>query len=174
MESHFHNVIPPATVKLLLICEAPPPADKPENYFYNVTDGFSVDGRKRSFFRELMKGVGLISENASLYNEKVVLDAFLAAGYFLVDTCPTAIVGTDKKAFMLKSFSSLRQAIMSLNPEKIIFVCKTNEAIIERLKEDREIYQRLVALAALPYPGNGQQVRFRNEFPKAYKLNPVY
>jgi hypothetical protein len=73
MAKHYHNVTPPKKIKLLLVAEAPPPADKPENYFYNVTDGFGVDGVKRSFFRELMRGVGLISESSKVYNERKVL-----------------------------------------------------------------------------------------------------
>ena len=47
MAKHYHNVTPPKKIKLLLVAEAPPPADKPENYFYNVTDGFGVDRVKR-------------------------------------------------------------------------------------------------------------------------------
>ena len=127
MDKHYFNVMPPERIKLLLVSEAPPPSSKPENYFYNVTDGFYVDGRKRSFFRELMKGVGLISEHAEAYNERKVLDAFLEAGYFLVDTCPTAIEGADKKGFMLRYVDSLRCSIEELDPDKILFVCKTNE-----------------------------------------------
>ena len=174
MDKHYHNVVPPRSIKLLLVSEAPPAADKPENYFYNVTDGFRVDGRKRSFFRELMKGVGLISENAAMYNERKVLDAFLESGYFLIDTCPTAIVGNDKKSCMLEYANSLCHAIKELNPDKILFVCKTNEVIMEHFKDDKEIYNKMVQTFALPYPGNGQQVRFRREFPKSYKLSSIF
>jgi hypothetical protein len=175
MAKHYHNIEPPPKIKLLLVAEAPPPEDKPENYFYNVSDGPAVDGRKRGFFRELMRGVGLISESSKVYNERKVLDAFLEAEYFLIDTCPIAIPsGENKEAFMMSYANSLLQAIKEFNPEKLLFMCKTNEIIIELLRHDKEISSKLVQSTALPFPGFGNQKRFRDEFPKAFKLRAIY
>jgi hypothetical protein len=75
---------------------------------------------------------------------------------------------------MLSYANSLLQAIKNINPEKLLFICKTNEVIIELLKNDRETSSNLVQSTALPFPGNGQQKRFRNEFPKALKLKAIY
>lgn len=51
---HYINVVPPATIRLLIITEAAPLPE--ENYFYNISNNDNVHDASRSFFAGLCRG----------------------------------------------------------------------------------------------------------------------
>lgn len=182
---HYKNATPPTHIKLLIVTEAPP--SKPENYFYNISGNDYSHGPSRSFFRGIMQGIGLLNIGVSIYSEKALLSAFLNKGYFLIDACPEPLVDMNekqlsssmKKKIMSRHILGLRETILSLNPEKVAFVCSTNEEILERFKNDSCVKERLLIGKVLPYPGNGWLRRpdkqgFIDLFPAAYRLASIY
>ena len=162
---HYKNVVPPENVELLVITEAPPSKD--ENYFYNLCLKESGHGSGRSFFRGIMQGFGLLPIGTKTYSEKKLLDVFLAKNYFVIDSCPVPLVDNNdnqlsankKRKIMLKYTDSLLNAIKDINPDKILFVCTTNDKVLEKLKNDKYIKERLAFNTPLPYPGNGWLTR---------------
>ena len=121
---HYKNVVPPATIRLLIITEAAPlPV---ENYFYNISNNDHVHDSSRSFFRGIMQGVGLLPIGVSAYRERTLLDAFTREGYFIIDSCPVPLVdeagvqlSSDKKRRIMVNYAdSLLETIKALQPEK--------------------------------------------------------
>ena len=182
---HYKNVIPPAATRLLLVTEAPPlPA---VNYFYNVSMNDNTHDSSRSFFRGIMQGIGLLPVGVSVYSERALLDAFLGEGYFLVDSCPFPLVNehgeqlpsNKKKQIMVKYTDTLHDTIKQINPDKILFVCSTNQSVMEKLNNDPYIRGRLLLESPLPYPGVGWLRRpdkkgFMDLLPDCYRLAPIY
>ncbi|WP_434132803.1 hypothetical protein KIAC18_000325 [Sporomusa sphaeroides] len=182
---HYKNIIPPEKIKLLLITEAPPLPQ--ENYFYNLSNDEHSHGTSRSFFRGIMQGIGLLTVGVSLYSERKLLDAFLANGYFVIDSCPVPLVNeqgeqlpsSKKKQIMAKYAESLLETIKQLNPEKILFVCSTNGTIIDNFKNNSYISERILTTRPIPYPGVGWLRRldkkgFMDLLPGEYRLSPIY
>jgi hypothetical protein len=162
----------PDKIKLLIVAEAPPEAD--ENYFYRLACP-DTDGRKRSFFCGIMKGVGLLPQGTKEYSEEKLLNAFLGAGYFLIDTCPKPLLVDYNKRpkEMEKYVPSLIQNIKEdLKPETVLFICKTNKIVKKRVH--KEFPEKVIENVPLPYPGNGWLDRFIALFPEEYRLDPIY
>ena len=182
---HYKNVVPPATIKLLIITEAAPLLE--ENYFYNISNNDHVHDSSRSFFRGIMQGIGLLSIGVSVYSERTLLDAFTREGYFIIDSCPIPLVDEDgvqlstgkKRKIMVDYADSLLETIKALQPEKIMFVCSTNNVVMDKLKDQQYISDRLLLARPLPYPGVGWLKRpdrkgFIDLFPERYRLVPRY
>jgi hypothetical protein len=182
---HYKNAVPPENIKLLIITEAPPL--QKENYFYNVTKGYKSHDSSRSFFRGIMQGIGLLPIGISVYDEEVLLNAFLKEGYFLIDSCPLPLVdkigkqlpGNNKRRIMVNYAKSLFEIINSLNPDNILFVCSTNDVVMEKLPASVSISERLLTSRPLPYPGVGWLRRpdkkgFINLLPENIRLAAIY
>jgi hypothetical protein len=158
---HYKNVTPPANIKLLIVTEAPPLPE--ENYFYNLSSNDHSHNSSRSFFRGIMQGIGLLSVGIGSFSERNLLDALLNEGYFVIDSCPVPLVdeqgnqlsSNKKKKIMITYTESLLAEITELHPEKILFVCSTNQIVIDNLKSYRYIAERLLYPHPLPYPGVG-------------------
>ncbi len=175
-------VSPPDHIKLLIVTEAPP--DKPANYFYNVSMNDYNHDSSRSFFRGIMQGIGLLGKGVKIYSERRLLDTFLANGYFLVDTSPYPVYGNAvQRANQLFEYAdSLASTIYyELNPESILFVCDTNQAVLDSMERYPEIWNRILLDAPLPYPGNGWlypridgRPSFIDLFPQEYILAGLY
>ena len=131
--------------------------------------------------------MGLLSIGVFIYSERVLLDAFKGQGYFIIDSCPVPLVdeagvqlpSSKKRKIMVNYIDSLLETIKILNPEKILFVCSTNEVVIEKLKEEQYILERLLIGQVLPYPGVGwlrrpDQKGFIDLLPDNYRLSPIY
>ena len=185
IEQHYKNVFPPKNIQVLIIAEAPPL--QTENYFYNVSDEYRSHNSSRSFFRGIMQGMGLLSVGISKYNEVNLLEAFLDAGYFLIDSCPLPLVdetgkqllSKNKKQLMINYSGSLLKTIKSLEPENILFICSTNEVVMDRLRHIEYILNRLLTSRPLPYPGVGWLRRpdkkgFMDLLPNNIRLAALY
>jgi len=155
---HYKCIEHPEKIKLLIIAEAPPKED--ENYFYCLAK-IDTDGRKRQFFHNLMKGVGLL-EKETMWNmidnwhdkENELLEAFFEKGCFLIDTSPEPLKGKNKKAKvkqMKECVPSLIKQIDELNPEKVLFIKNTTNTIIRNLVA-REFPDGRILEEVLPYP----------------------
>ena len=182
---HYKNIIPPATIRLLIITEAPPLPE--ENYFYNISNNDYVHDSSRSFFRGIMQGIGILSIGVSVYGESTLLDVFTREGYFIIDSCPIPLVdearvqlSSDKKRRIMVNYTdSLLETIKALQPERILFVCSTNKVVLDKLKDDPYISDRLLLARPLPYPGVGwlrrpDQKGFIDLFPECYRLAAIY
>ena len=182
---HYKNIIPPATIRLLIITEAPPLPE--ENYFYNISNNDYVHDSSRSFFRGIMQGIGILSIGVSVYSESTLLDVFTREGYFIIDSCPIPLVdearvqlSSDKKRRIMVNYTdSLLETIKALQPERILFVCSTNKVVLDKLKDDPYISDRLLLARPLPYPGVGwlrrpDQKGFIDLFPECYRLAAIY
>ena len=181
---HYKNVVPPVTIRLLIITEAPPLPE--ENYFYNISSNDYVHGPSRSFFRGIMQGIGLLPIGVSVYSERSLLDAFTREGYFIIDSCPVPLIdeagvqlSSDKKRKIMVNYAdSLLETIKVLQPEKILFVCSTNKVIMDKLKDQQYISDRLLLAQPLPYPGVGWLKRpdrkgFMDLFPDCYRVAAI-
>jgi len=174
---HFKFQEPPENIKLLLVGEAPPLCDK--NYFYNPEKYYGAHGGHRGFFRGIMQGVGLVPfpSQGARYSEEVLLQRFIDSGYFLIDTSPEPLVNAagsqlpsdEKLTIMLGFKDSLQEEIERLNPEKVIFVSRLNQRILDDFKP--WLCDRLATNQALPLPLFGNQGRFVSEFPSEFSLN---
>lgn len=175
-------VTPPSHIRLLIVTEAPP--DILENYFYNVSNSDYSHDASRSFFRGIMQGIGLLDKGVKVYSERRLLDAFLSNGYFLVDTSPYPIYGNavQRASQLLEYADSLASAIYyELNPDRILFVCDTNQAVLASMERYPEIWNRIMLDSPLPYPGNGWlyprsdgRPCFIELFPEEYRLSRLY
>jgi len=181
---HYKNVVPPVTIRLLMITEAAPLPE--ENYFYNISNNDYVHDASRSFFRGIMQGIGLLPIGVSVYSERALLDAFTREGYFIIDSCPVPLIDEagvqlssgKKRKIMVNYADSLLETIKALQPEKILFVCSTNKVIMDKLKDQQYISNRLLLAQPLPYPGVGWLKRpdrkgFMDLFPDCYRLGAI-
>ena len=114
-----------------------------------------------------MQGFGLLPIGTKRYSEQKLLEAFLENDYFVIDSCPVPLVdheknqlpSSKKREIMLQYAESLLTAVKDIEPEKILFVCTTNDKVLEVLKKDEYVNERLVVNNPLPYPGNGWLTR---------------
>ncbi len=149
-KKHYSCVEPPKKIKLLIVAEAPPKPEG-ENYFYCLANG------NRSFFEGIMKGVGLLEKETTLSKdmEKDLLNKFLEEGCFLIDTCPEALKGKNERAKakeMRECVCSLICQIRELNPERVLFIKKTNEPIRKYVVEIGGFPEGMVINEVFPYP----------------------
>jgi hypothetical protein len=158
---HYHDVQRPATpVKVLLIAESKPASG---NYFYRP-----AESSNNSFFHGVMQAIG-IEEDKDKHsgNESELLTKFLAQGFFLIDACPEPInkeknkpMSTAKRVEAIRSHKeNLSQVIDDLKPQRIVFLCKTNESIAKEIALGNHLYSSSIVRNndsfSFPYPGNG-------------------
>jgi hypothetical protein len=154
----------PGKVKVLWILESPPLSDPPR-YFYRH-ELTKYDG----LFREMMKVLNIPISNP----KDKSLQRFSELGHFLIDAmkCPADKSNAHLKPAMISNCSSiLAQETLEINPELIIIVkadiySKVYDTVASINMTDRVLNTKIV-----PYPGSGNQTRFKSEIEKLLKLN---
>ena len=129
-----------------------------------------------------MQAVGLLKIGTKRYSERILLNEFLKQGYFLIDASPVPLTNKDENSLAknakmekLRLYQdSLLETIRELNPLKIIFMCETNMDVLNRVKNDKVLGERLLSEKYLPFAGNGQQSKLKKAFPEEYRLKPIY
>jgi hypothetical protein len=151
----------PDLVKVLWIVESPPKADPPR-YFYR-----SELTRFDSLFRETMKALDIDITDP----KDKALQEFQRLGHFLIDSmkCPADKSNSYLKPQMRNNCKTiLKEEIVYLDPEKILIIkADVYNPAIELLYEiddeysELQISSRVLNNTAIPFPGSGQQVKFR-------------
>jgi len=157
----------PDLVKILWIVESPPKADPPR-YFYRPELT-----RYDSLFRETMKALDIDFTDS----KEDALCEFQRQGHFLIDSmkCPADKSNSYLKPQMRNNCKNiLKEEIVYLDPEKILIIkADVYNPVIDLLYEidneypELQISARVLNKNAIPFPGSGQQGRFR-EFVKEY------
>lgn len=141
----------PATIKLLLVAEAPPSAL--DRYFY-FPDVDSHDSLFRYVARSLLK------TEATRTNKPDLLKQLQDRGVFLIDLKEEPVDGTPLTNFVEGLVARIRQ----LDPEKIILIkAKVYDAAYAELAAGG----LPVVAVRVPFPGSGQQKRFEEAFARA-------
>lgn len=145
----------PTHVRLLLIAEAPPSSLDRYFYFPNVAT-------QDSLFREIASAV--LSVAPTRENKRDHLEGLRDQGVFMIDAVPEPV--EDRYTIEV---GQLMARIRRLNPEKVIIV-KTG--VYDRIFETLRDAEIPVVPVRIPFPGSGQQVKFRQAFKRAlrYKL----
>ena len=160
----------PDNVKLLWIVESPPKSDPPR-YFYRPELS-----RYDSLFREIMKALNIDITDPK---DRALIE-FQKLGHFLIDSmkCPADKSNSHSKPQMRSNCRNiLKEEILSLNPEKILIIkADVYTPVINLINEiekeypERQILSRVLNKSSIPFPGSGQQVRFREKV-QFYLLN---
>ena len=145
----------PDVVKYLWIVESPPFSDPPR-YFYRPELT-----RYDSLYREVMKALNIVPANP----KDSSLLKFKDMGHFLIDSakCPV-----DKEHSLLKSkimqncAELLQMEVRSLNPKNIFIIKSSIHAKVLATLEGIDFESKVLNNRPIPFPGSGQQVRFRN------------
>jgi len=151
----------PATVKYLLIAEAPPQIDTGRFFYYeNVKDH---DGLFLETMKALYPNDYIDTKSTRRYKEKF-LKTFMAEGYYLLDAANYPIRDIRKKEAQLKAdLPSLIYRIKEIidSSTKIILISRTVYDVC---------YARLISegfnvinTEMIDFPGSGGQVKFRNK-----------
>ncbi len=154
----------PTKVKTLWIVESPPLSDPPR-YFYRP-ELTRYDG----LFREVMKVLQIPVSNP----KDESLRQFAARGHFLIDAmkCPADKSNGHLKPEMLKNCAPiLAQEIRELDPEKILIIKADTFKPVYETVSSIGMADRMLNKSSIPFPGSGQQVRFRQAIEKL--LNPT-
>ncbi len=161
----------PEKVKILWIVESPPKS-VPPRYFYRPELT-----RFDSLFRETMKALNIPISNP----KSTALKEFQSRGNFLIDSmkCPADKSNAHLKPQMRINCSSiLKEEILSLNPENILIIkADVYDPVISLLKESdnldpkKNVSDKVLNKHSIPFPGSGQQVRFREAVKQYLKLN---
>ena len=154
----------PEKVKVLWILESPPLSDPPR-YFYRP-ELTRYDG----LFREVMKVLGIPLSNPK--DESLRL--FSAMGHYLIDAmkCPADKHNSHLKPTMLANCASLLASeILSIDPERILIVKADIYKNVHSTVASVNMANRVLNSKAIPFPGSGQQVRFRNAIKELLKPN---
>lgn len=146
----------PERVKLLLVAETPPAS--PDRYFY-FTDVREHDSLFRNVARELLRKEPTREKKAEL------LGLLQEKGVYLVDL---KLDPTDG-APLATHVPSLLRRVRRLDPDKIILI-KTSvyDDVFSRLRDAGFP----VVDERVPFPGTGQQARFREAFRRARRKRP--
>lgn len=161
---NYSHKYKPEKVKVLWILESPPLSDPPR-YFYRP-ELTRYDG----LFREMMKVLNIPVSNP----KDESLRRFSESGHFLIDAmkCPADKSNAHLKPAMISNCSQiLAQEIIEINPERIIIV---KADIYDRVYDtvaSINMADRVLNAKAVPYPGSGNQARFRAEVEKLLKLD---
>ena len=149
----------PKPIKVLWILESPPKS-YPPRYFYRPELTQHDD-----LYREVMKCFGIKPTNPKTHG----LEIFQAMGHFLLDIakCPVDKDNSHLKHQIFANCSAIfTKEVLELCPEKILIVKSNNyDLVLSRLKEIG-YGERIVNDKPIPYPGSGQQVRFRKAIRK--------
>ena len=158
--NYAYNYLP-NKVSILWIVESPPKSDPPRYFYRPELTGFD------SLFRETMKALEIPVTNP----KTEALIEFQSRGHFLIDSmkCPADKGNAHLKPQMRNNCSSiLKEEIISLDPEYILIIkadvyypviSLMNE--IDRVYSEKNISVRVLNKFSIPFPGSGQQVRFR-------------
>lgn len=145
----------PETIKYLWIVESPP-FSNPPRYFYrpDLT-------RYDSLFREVMKSVNIIPTNPK---EKSLLK-FMGKGHFLIDSakCPVDKDNSHLKPKMIDNCSDILQnEVSELNPKNILIIKSSIYSTVLNSLKKIGFNSLVLNHSSIPFPGSGQQVRFRD------------
>ena len=153
----------PESIKCLFIAEAPP-NEESKRFFY-----FEDVKTQDSLFWELMKVLypTIITESRKIkdlrLNKKLYLDKFKENGYYLIDAVKYPISGneTNKIAEIMKNQGKLLEHIKSTTNRdtKIFLISSTVHKANYSYLISNGI--NIVNEKAIPFPGSGQQKRFR-------------
>lgn len=153
----------PDKIKFLWIVESPPKSDPPR-YFYR-----SELTRFDSLFRETMKVL-----NIAITDPKDdALIEFQKQGHFLIDSmkCPADKNNSHLKSQIRSNCSEIfKEEIIQLDPNSIIIIkADVYDPVLGLLMDiDRDnpkikVLEKVMNDQSIPFPGSGQQVRFRTE-----------
>ncbi len=147
----------PATVKLLLVAEAPPCTTDRYFYFEDVME-------QDSLFRYVCKGIlGSVSAREKKASD---LARLRDAGVFLIDVCEEPIADDAKTRITSDQMQALPARCLELTPDAVILI-KSN---VYDLTYDVLTQAGLnVINVRMPFPGSGQQKKFEAEFANALK-----
>lgn len=156
----------PETINLLLIAESAPairPGDR-RRYFYDE-DLTGSDGLFREVVKVLLGTGSLRSGNGA----KVPwLRQLRNMGVYLIDLSPVAVdkdMVTDRRGTLQRYVPDCVERASSLKPEGVVLI-KRN--VFELLRDPmRDAGLQLLHDAPIPFPGSGQQARFRERFSSA-------
>lgn len=146
----------PAEIDLLLVAEAPPGTF--ERYFY-FPDVESHD----SLFRECARAI--LPREPTRENKAELLGQLRDRGVFLIDACLDALDGP-----LRIDTGRLVARIRRLKPRRIIIV---KAAVFDRAYAAFVDAGLPVINARVPFPGSGQQLRFREEMRRALRRRPT-
>jgi hypothetical protein len=144
----------PANIKVLWILESPPKSDPPR-YFYRP-ELTRYDG----LYREITKSLGITPTNPKTMG----LKQFQKLGHFLIDIakCPVDKDNSHLKPLMFENCSDIfRKELINLNPENILIIKSSNYNLINNRLKEMGFGDRIINDKPIPYPGSGQQPRFR-------------
>lgn len=161
--SQARNRYRPATVRVLIVAEAPPCALDRFFYFEDVK-------RQDSLFLEIMgilypdQKEQYLASGRDTGLKQDLLQRFQSDGYWMLDLCevPTSIVDGPLPADVQLLLRKLEKLVNKNTP---IILIKSNvyDACFEALKASG--YN--VVNERLPFPGSGQQKVFREKFSRA-------
>lgn len=151
----------PDKVKFLWIVESPPKSDPPRYFYRPELTAFD------SLFRETMKALGIPVTNPKTN----ALLQFQSKGHFLIDSmkCPADKSNSHLKPQMrMNCRDILKEEVLSLNPENILIikadVYNPVRILLSEIDNDDaelNISSRVLNKRSIPFPGSGQQARFR-------------
>ncbi len=140
------------SVKLLIIGENYPASNYAKSYFYRsiLNNGVVKQG---TFFKYLCDGLGVpkLDKSGSPLIEAERLDAFLKAGYVVIDAQTDGVAPLRPAVLSSARVSDLIMSIKQLNPERIMFITENNRHVLSALKKDRRFapYQNRVVQNSL-------------------------
>ena len=149
----------PDHTKVLWILESPPKSDPPR-YFYRP-ELTRYDG----LYREVMKSLGITPTDPKTGG----LKEFQELGHFLIDIakCPVDKDNSHLKPSMFKNCAGIfKKEVIYLNPESILIIKSPNYDLINNRLKEMGFGDRVINDKPIPYPGSGQQVRFREAIHK--------
>lgn len=164
--SQSRNKYKPKAIRVLIIAEAPPCALDRFFYFEDVK-------KQDSLFLEIMailypdQKEQYLSSGRETGLKQDLLQRFQSDGYWLLDLCeiPTSIVDGPSHAHVQSLLKKLEKLVNKNIP---IILIKSNvfDACFEALKANgyNVINERL------PFPGSGQQGKFREGFRRALQM----
>jgi len=151
----------PDKLKFLWIVESPPKSDSPRYFYRPELTAFD------SLFRETMKALGIPVTNP----KTAALEEFQSRGNFLIDSmkCPADKSNSHLKPQMRMNCKDiLKEEILLLNPENILIIkadvydpVKNLLSEIDNDDAELNISSRVLNKRSIPFPGSGQQARFR-------------
>ena len=146
----------PGSVELLLVAEAPPASL--DRYFY-----FADVREHDSLFRHVAREI--LNREPTRESKPALLAELQRAGVFLIDLKLDPTDGSP----LAEHVPSLVRRIRRLQPEKIILIKATvYDAAFAPLRDAG----LPVVDERVPFPGSGQQARFREAFRRARRKRP--
>ena len=141
----------PATIKLLLVAEAPPSALDRYFYFHDVDTHDSL-------FRHVARSILHVEPTRA--NKAELLEQLKDRGVFLIDLKEDPVDGTP----LTNHVPGLLERIRRLHPEMIILIKATVHDAAYRALVEAGLP---VVPERVPFPGSGQQRRFEEAFGRA-------